>query len=69
MTENEAIEILKKDSCYECTQGTDSPFNCEYGGCRVAKATRVAIQALEEVQQYSAIGTPKECRAAAVKQN
>lgn len=33
-----------------------------------AKATRVAIQALEEVQQYRAIGTPKECRAAAVKQ-
>lgn len=33
-----------------------------------AKATRVVIQALEEVQQYRAIGTPKECRAAAVKQ-
>lgn len=64
MTESEAIKILKKDSCYECAQGTDSPFNCEYGGCRVAKATRVAIQALEEVQQYSAIGTPKECMAA-----
>ena len=64
MTASEAIKILKKDSCYECAQGTDSPFNCEYGGCRVAKATRVAIQALEEVQQYSAIGTPKECRAA-----
>lgn len=68
MTESEAIKILKKDSCYECAQGTDSPLNCEYGGCRVAKATRVAIQALEEVQQYRAIGTPKECRAAAVKQ-
>ena len=50
MTESEAIKILKKDSCYECAQGTDSPLNCEYGGCRVAKATRVAIQALEEVQ-------------------
>lgn len=49
MTEGEAIKILKKDSCYECAQGTDSPFNCEYGGCRVAKANRVAIQALEEV--------------------
>lgn len=61
MTASEAIKILKKDSCYECAQGTDSPFNCEYGGCRVAKATRVAIQALEEVQQYRAIGTPEEC--------
>jgi hypothetical protein len=60
MTENEAIKILKKDSCYECTRGTGSPFNCEYGECRVAKATRVAIKALEEVQQYRAIGTPEE---------
>lgn len=67
MTASEAIKILKKDSCYECAQGTDSPFNCEYGGCRVEKATRVAIQALEEVQKYRAIGTPKECMAA-VKQ-
>lgn len=68
MTESEAIKILKKDSCYECAQGTDSPLNCEYGGCRVAKATRVAIQALEEVQQYRTIGTPEECRAAMEKQ-
>ena len=52
---------LKKDSCYECAQGTDSPFSCEYGGCRVAKATRVAIKALEEVEQYRAIGTPEGC--------
>lgn len=69
MTENEAIKILKKDSCYECAQGTNSPFNCEYGECRVAKATRIAIKALEEVQQYRAIGTPEECRAAMKKQN
>ena len=68
MTESEAIKILKKDSCYECAQGTDSQFNCEYGGCRVAKATRVAIQALEEVQQYRAIGTPEEYLAAVEKQ-
>jgi hypothetical protein len=68
MTESEAIKILKKDSCYECAQGTDSPLNCEYGGCRVAKATRVAIQALEEVQQYRVIGILEECGAAAVKQ-
>lgn len=68
MTENEAIKILKKDSCYECAQGTDSPFNCEYGECRVAKATRAAIKALEEVQQHRAIGTLEECRAAMEKQ-
>lgn len=69
MTENEAIKILKKDSCYECAQGTNSPFNCEYGGCRVAEATREAIKALEEVQQYRTIGTPEECRASMEKQN
>ena len=68
MTKQEAIKILKKDSCYECSQGTDSPFNCEYWECRVAKATRVAIKALEEVQKYRAIGTPEECRAAVDKQ-
>ena len=69
MTESEAIKILKKDSCYECAQGTDSPLNCEYGECRVAKATRVAIKALEEVQQYREIGTPEECRAAMERNN
>lgn len=62
MKENEAIKILKGDSCYECAQGTNSPVNCEYGKCRVAEATRVAIKALEEVQRYRAIGTPEECR-------
>ena len=34
-----------------------------------AEALDVAIQALEEVQQYRAIGTPEECRAAVKKQN
>ena len=64
MEENEAIKILKEDSCYECVQGTNSPVNCEYGKCRIAEATRVAIKALEEIEQYRAIGTPEECRAA-----
>ena len=68
MTENEAIKILRKDSCYECAQGTDSPVNCEYRECRVAEATRAAIKALEEIQQYRAIGTPEECRKAMEKQ-
>jgi hypothetical protein len=68
MTENEVIKILRKDSCYECAQGTDSPVNCEYEECRVAEATREAIKALKEVQQYRAIGTVKECREAVEKQ-
>ena len=33
-----------------------------------ADALEMAIQALEEVQQYRAIGTPEECRAAVEKQ-
>lgn len=33
-----------------------------------AEALDVAIQALEEVQQYRAIGTPEECRKAVEKQ-
>lgn len=65
MTENEVIKILRKDSCYECAQGTDSPVNCEYEECRVAEATREAIKALEEeLKQYRMIGTVEECRAA-----
>lgn len=32
------------------------------------QACEIAVKALEEVQQYRAIGTPEECRAAAVKQ-
>lgn len=68
MTENEAISTLKTDSCYECSQGTDSAVNCEYGACRVAMATRLAIQALKEVQQYRAFGTVEECREAVEKQ-
>lgn len=68
MTESKAIEILRKDSCYECAQGTDSPVNCEYEECRVAEATREAIKALEEIQQYRTIGTVEECRAAMEKQ-
>lgn len=34
-----------------------------------AEALDVAIQALEEVQQYRAIGTIEECRAAVERQN
>lgn len=43
-------------------------YNLGLDVIKATLATDMAIQALEEVQQYSAIGTPKECRAAAVKQ-
>lgn len=55
MTEQEASNILKADSCYECTYGANSPVDCVYGACRVSKATKMAIKALEEVQQYRAM--------------
>ena len=44
---NEAIECLK---CYRAQSGTSFPEEIE-----------MAINALEEVQQYRAIGTPEEC--------
>lgn len=62
MTENEAIKILIEDSCYECTQGTDSPVNCQYEECRVAEGTRAAIEALKEVQEYRKICTLEELK-------
>ena len=58
MTESEAIEAIQ--------------FDLEIGGEIHSQVLRdaldVAIQALEKVEQYRAIGTPEECRAAAVKQ-
>lgn len=55
MTENEAIKILKTDSCNGCAQYENSPVDCKYGACKVAEATRAAIEALKEIQQYRAI--------------
>ena len=58
MTENEAIEELHRIR--------------PYGGIipqRRAEALDVAIQALEEVQQYRTIGTPEECQTAMEQQN
>ena len=69
MTENEAIYCLKADSeshsevCEEChLPGLVGCDHCQND------AIEVAIKALEEVQQYRAIGTPEECRAAVKKQ-
>lgn len=59
MTENEAIEKLKTDNCVECGY-SDNATTCDYGACGVAIATRMAIKALQEIQQYRAIGTPEK---------
>ena len=60
MTEQMAIEVLKTDSCSGCLYGEDRPLTCKYGACRVSTANRMAIQALEEIRQYRAIGTVEE---------
>lgn len=66
MTESEAIKKIKEKVCNNrcipqlCNDG------CMYENTKCAFS--MAIKALEEVQQYLAIGTPEECRAAVEKQ-
>lgn len=56
MTEGEAIK--------EFQQNIDLPF-----GSNISKeATKLAIQVLEEIQQYREIGTVEECQMARNKQ-
>lgn len=61
MTENEAIMVIENErpSCGEKIKLTEEE-KCE--------AYNMAIQALEEAQQYRAIGTPEKCREAVEKQ-
>ncbi len=69
MTEQEVIAIIKKNYPKCCKM-----VNGRYKGgfddtdCELGQAFNIAIKALEEVQQYRAIGTPEECRAAVEKQ-
>ena len=58
MPENEAIEELK----YDCNEiGKAIPCDTSWGKS-FENAYAMAINALEEVQQYRTIGTPEECR-------
>lgn len=59
MTENEAKKVLERDLQIQIENGT-LPDGIE--------ALTVAIKVLEEVQQYRAIGTLEQCRAAMEKQ-
>lgn len=64
MTENEAIEELK----YDCNElGKAIPCDTSWG-VAIESAYDMAIKALEEIQQYRAIGTVEECQAAIEKQ-
>lgn len=57
MTENEAIEELK----YDCNEiGKAIPCDTSWGES-FENAYAMAINALKEIQQYRAIGTPEEC--------
>lgn len=60
MTEQEAIAVLKRD---------DDSMRKGYFCINDFIAIEVAIKALEEVEQYRAIGTLEECRAAVENQN
>lgn len=70
MTENEVKQILYTMRLaaglddFEKPGGVPVPLTKE----ELADACKMAIKALEEVQQYRAIGTPEECRAAVEKQ-
>ena len=66
MTENEAIERIKTGICYEKGTARYCTDACMYGKEKCAYS--VAIKALEEIQQYRAIGTVEECRAAVEQQ-
>lgn len=55
MTENEAIKVIKR------LVGI-SPFE------RIVRAVNIATEALEEIQQYRAIGTIEECQDARERQ-
>ena len=57
MTNNDVIEIIKDVTRKDFGRHPDFP-----------EAREAAIQALNEVEEYRAIGTPEECRAAVEKQ-
>ncbi len=56
MTVKEAIEELREN------------IKLPFGGCISDEASKMAIKALEEIQQYRAIGTVEECREARERQ-
>lgn len=59
MNENEAIKMLEIQK---------PAYGCKEYQKPLMHAYEMAIKALEEVQQYRAIGTVEECRAAMEKQ-
>ena len=65
MTEQEAIERLKCMRAF--MEIEDKKNDCKFLNDDY-EANKIAIKALEDVQQYRAIGTPEECLEALDKQ-
>ncbi len=63
MTENEAIEVLK-DFDKQVTEKADGAYQSTIG----EMACKLAISALEEIQQYRALGTVEKLRETMEKQ-
>lgn len=62
MTENEAIKEIKENMwCDYCIAGC---YECDIKSCSNKDAFGIVIKALEELQQYRAIGTLEELKAA-----
>ena len=61
MTIDEVIKEIKRWTGILLSSGSQC-------SCETAEAQDMAIKALEEVQQYRAIGTPEECQTAVEKQ-
>lgn len=72
MTENEAIKELKMQiETAERMVSYNAAFEPKHDNSVLAskiKTAEMAIKALEEIQQYRAIGTVEECREAREKQ-
>lgn len=65
MTEKDAIEVLL-ENVPKCCKLVDGRYQGGFDDCdcTMGQAIRVAVLALEEIQQYRAIGTVEDCREA-----
>lgn len=68
MTENEAIERLRSHRIFMQINDCYAKENYNKFGELAFEANAMAIKALEEIQQYRAIGTVEECREARERQ-
>ena len=50
MTNAEAIEVLKTESCADCSCHPQTPLSCINTKCPLVEATMLAIKALEKIE-------------------